>query len=308
MKFQLECEVESLMKLPQPVLAEWDGKQLMFAANDQGYLARVTITAPVRDPTAIRTSAANAQNGTLVVKVSSEPGLTEELIKDLQAVESIFGYQFNLTRIAWRFAKVNILCDTPEEKEQVEVTNWCIKTEICDIPTEFDANQFHAAIESALRCRDLASTMAFYREGLNDLRDLRYINAFFNFYFVLEGLYSNGKWKTDAVKVEFKRSKILVHAISYAIQKGIPRPWRLDRPDVLAMLNKMRKKLDVDGVIHLLAYTRGDLHHFAKNSKTVKASPLTQDNYESLSRFTMEICRVALFEEMNARTSVPASA
>jgi hypothetical protein len=27
-------------------------------------------------------------------------------------------------------------------------------------------------------------------EGLNDLRDLRYINAFLSFYFVLEGMYS----------------------------------------------------------------------------------------------------------------------
>jgi len=306
MKFQLECEVDSLMKLPQPVLAEWDGKQLMFTANDQGYLARVTITAPVKDPSAIRTSAANdPRNKTLVVTVSSELGLTEELLLDLQAVESTFGYFFNLRRISWRFAKVNIICEAPEEEAQVGVTNWLLKTEILDIPTEFDADRFHAALDGALKARDLASTMAFYREGLNDLRDLRYINAFFNFYFVLEGMYSGGKWKTDAVKSEFKKSKILGDAINRAIQKGIPRPWRLDRPDVLKMLDRVHKKLDVDGIVHLLVHTRGDLHHFAKDSKTLKTSPLSQDEYESLSRFSMEICRFALSEEMNARISTP---
>lgn len=55
--------------------------------------------------------------------------------------------------------------------------------------------------------------LSFYRKGCIDIEDMRYIDSIYDFYFVLETLFSGGKTKNSAVKEEFLRSAEVLAAI-----------------------------------------------------------------------------------------------
>ena len=64
--------------------------------------------------------------------------------------------------------------------------------------------------------------MSFWREGSNDFEEGHFINAFYNFYFVLEGMYADGKFKTDPVVAEFKKSAELRQSLGRFVNTGSP--------------------------------------------------------------------------------------
>jgi hypothetical protein len=49
--------------------------------------------------------------------------------------------------------------------------------------------------------------MSFYREAKAEFSIGRYINAYINFYLVIEGLFANGKWDTNGVIRELTNSQ-----------------------------------------------------------------------------------------------------
>jgi hypothetical protein len=69
-----------------------------------------------------------------------------------------------------------------------------------------DMMSFSTMLHIAYFARDLSETMAFCREGISDINTFRYITAFFSFYFVIEGLYANGKWRLNEVTAEYLKS------------------------------------------------------------------------------------------------------
>jgi len=68
---------------------------------------------------------------------------------------------------------------------------------------------------------------------------------------------------------------MLVEAIENAIAEGFPRAMGED-VGVIERLQKINKPCDVDGLIHLLVHTRGDLHHYAGTKKKATGSPFDE--------------------------------
>jgi len=101
-----------------------------------------------------------------------------------------------------------------------------------------------------------------------------YIEAYYDFYFVLETLYGSGKTKNSAIEKEFLSSKELMSAISAVkcdseLIKGIKATQREE------FVEKYKDK-PVDDIIRKLISLRGFLHH--QNPKHPDA--WTPDNQE----------------------------
>jgi hypothetical protein len=302
MKYRLACSVESFMRLPNPLGVNWCGKEVTLIPNAEGWFSEIRIAAQAPDPALFSASVPvdpETQKGSLSIQLDG--ALHEELLSDLQTIESFLGYYFNLRRINWRDVWAEVICETPEEESRNQIKRWRATPEVFAIPSEYDTKRFQTVLSAAARCKDLTATLAFYRQGESDMGDMRFISAFFNFFFVLEGSYSNGKTKTRQVEHEFRRSKILRGAIEKALQQSLPKLWRQDRPDIAAMLKHINKPCDVDGIIHLLVWSRGDLHHFVSHPNILKGSPLTDDYYEALAALAGRICKIAIFDEVSAR-------
>jgi hypothetical protein len=57
----------------------------------------------------------------------------------------------------------------------------------------------------------------------------------------------------------------------------------------------------VDGIIHLLVWLRGDLHHFVNNPKKLTGSPFTHQRYHIVAWFIHDICTSVLSDEILSR-------
>ncbi len=131
----------------------------------------------------------------------------------------------------------------------------------------------------------------------------RYITAFFSYYFILEGLYANGHFRSREVRAEFAKSAVLAAAIEEVMKLPIySRPARIGQvmsiDDFLKVISKRRT---VEGIIHMMVWFRGDLHHFVNNPKKLEGSPFTHQRYEVLASFTRDVSLHVLMHEILAR-------
>jgi hypothetical protein len=100
--------------------------------------------------------------------------------------------------------------------------------------------------------------LSFCRKGLWDLKERRFIEAFYDFYFMLETLFAQGHSRTKVVKELFKGSPTLRAAVERALNayEREPKTAELKR----AFRQKYHRR-SVDQVIDHLVNLRGFLHH-----------------------------------------------
>jgi hypothetical protein len=299
MRYALDCAVESKVVFRQKSTVSWGKKTVYFERDDAtGILNRIRIEGPVADDDKITARIETLPNGMTRLNETGGGRVHRELVADLQSLESVFAYYYNLSRIHWESPTRIIIPETPEEEVQIEFNNTKYSHQPPDPTMEVDLDTFPMMVQFSLKCKHLASPLAFHREGGTDMKNMRYITAYFSYYFVLEGLYANGKWKSDAVKAEFKRSRILKNAIQQCIDHGFPKPSMGHIYTVESLLASKGKKVTPDNMIWLLVETRGDLHHFVNSPTKPSGTPFTHDRYEVLALIIGKISHLVLLEEI----------
>jgi hypothetical protein len=301
MKYGLECPVTSRLKLPGEHTVSDSEQTITFTPNASGVLAQIKVIAPVRNPASFKTyKVIDTEHKTFSVHVDRDEELHKRLMSLIQSVESVLGFYFDLSDIHWNKAEAFVEPESEEEAKQLEVVRWFMTQDIGGAKQEISLAQLDLAVVTAKRTADLTTTLAFHREGSKDMRGLRYISAFFSFYFVLEGLFGNGKTKNDAVRAEFKRSPWLVAAIQGMIDRGLPPSYGEDE-GILERLRRMNKPCTPDSIIDLLVSTRGDVHHNVGNPKRPGSSPLIVAKFQTFSMFCMNLCQIILHQEIEDR-------
>ncbi|MBZ5678022.1 MAG: hypothetical protein LAP61_27575 [Acidobacteriia bacterium] len=284
-------------------MAWFNGKRLTIQCDNEGFASKIRIEGAV---------AADDMIAKLVIQEPGKPlhfhsaggnKIREELETELKLIESTLGVFFRIGRIRWEEAMSIAIPETPSEESQIQWNNLSVTREPDDPARAPTLEDLSVILHMGYHARDLATTMSFFREGDMDLRTHRYISAFFSFYFVLEGLYGNGQFGGKEVRAEFGKSVVLTDAIEHVLTlPGFRGPAKFK--DVLSidhLLKLVSKDRDVEGIIHMLVWTRGDLHHFVNNPKKLTGSPFTHRRYEPLASFAHDICLNVLMHEIQAR-------
>src|SRR5579872_2722335 len=305
MRCTLECSVEGKLRLPGEIDTAWfNGKRLIINRDKDGFANLIRIEGKVAPDDMISMKVIQEAGKPLHFDGRGGEKIREELEDELQLLESTLGVFFHITRVRWEHATSIAIPETPEEEAQVQWNNLSVKPDGVEPPVrEPTLEDFECTLHMGYHARELATIMSFFREGDFDLRILRYISAFYSFYFVLEGLYANGKFGNKEVRAEFKKSKILVDAIAHVITLPLYiRPPRIKGVITIDEFLKMvQQPRTVDGVIHMLTWVRGDVHHFVNNPNKPTASPFTHHRYELLASFTHDICLHVLMHEILSR-------
>jgi hypothetical protein len=138
---------------------------------------------------------------------------------------------------------------------------------------------FVTLVGIGLKARDITVVTSFWREGENDWVAGKFINAFFNYYFALEGLYGNKKTKNKQIEEE------VLHSLGLLAQ--IERFNKGQHPlEHLKQLGKMLNAAELpisEELIGFLLSTRGRLHHFQNNPNREQGSPIVHDKYEGIA-------------------------
>jgi len=277
MKYGLRCAVTSKIRLARKQICKWDDFEIEIDTNVDGFFAHISVVANGQDVGKCETTHASfGGTSTTAVTLRRNEELHRRLLHTLQSVESFLALYADLENIHWNSVEAFFEPESDGEARPKQIAVQ-ITPDFYIPEIRFEHHEMDWLIAKASRCRSLATTLSFYREGLNDVRQRRNISAFFNFYFVLEGFYANGKFHTKDVLREFKRSTILTTAIREVIKAGF-HPSMDEDEGILDWLRRIAKPCDVDGIINLLVTARGELHHYA-GPKVSKGSPLTNERF-----------------------------
>jgi hypothetical protein len=140
----------------------------------------------------------------------------------------------------------------------------------------------------------LTVPMSFYREGLNEYRGQRYITSFFNFYFIVEGLFGRGKTKNYQIEHEFKKSAGLRWAVEETLE-NLRNEHQQIWKRLTEELARAGRSLDTDGAIEYLVSTRGRLHHFTHNPNRIEGTPFTDPGFEPIAELARGLATCGIF-------------
>lgn len=297
MKLSLECKVESMIIIHKTIEIENEEKLYVFYPNKEGFLSKLKIISPVSYPEKFYSTITPTPNSKSVAHfdIKEDEELMDSIRKEFQELESDLSFTSggSLKKIHWDNLKSELICETEEEKKKANIIGVKVEKNKYPVPIiKMDESTLRSIVTSKADYTPLIIPKAFFREGLNDFHSFRYINAFYNFYFILEGLYGNGKSKNKAVEWEFKKSKDFCEFVEWSINNIKNSPRHLNK--ITQMLKQRNKSLNVEGIIHLLAKTRGALHHFVNIPHKIQGTPFNHKEFESIAWITMGLAARAI--------------
>lgn len=140
--------------------------------------------------------------------------------------------------------------------------------------------------------------LEYYRRGAEDLAHARYIEAIYDFYFVIEFLFADGKFTKHAVREAMLASPEAKRVIAEA-QRASAADIR-DHPADLARYNSRYRNRTVEEVIDSLTDLRGLLHHQSQTRKQ-NWHPAMPDEFKVDAYF---LCAAAHSAVLNLSTSL----
>ena len=131
----------------------------------------------------------------------------------------------------------------------------------------------------------------FFRRGKKDMLEQRYIDAIYDFFFVLETLFGNGKFHKSALEKEFNVAVELVDAISYLkLQANDPMFFPSELKD---SYQERMGKTSVEEFISEIIELRGYLHHHTLKRQGIW-HPANQRKYHLDCIIVLNICQYIL--------------
>ncbi len=290
MKLGIKCKIEANTFIGHSVLnTEIDGKEYSLIPNDSGLLSEIIIKTKSPDidkqiakisPVAYPSPAKHA----LTIQLSEKD--IDEVRKLLQDIESSLSFSANLKKIYWEEPEYMFIPETEEERRNINVMSFQkVNKGYSEATAILTIHDFTDMINNRSKYQFLTTVKAFHREGIREYNSFRYINAYYNFYFVIEDLYASGKTKNYEVENELKRDESFREIVEWMMNNKNIKDMHL--VNIKRFLAEEHKTYDVDGLIELIVRVRGNLHHFSSKSSKRKGTPLNQNDFESMAFFLM---------------------
>lgn len=225
-----------------------------------------------------------------ILELHSKNPHHKELVSILQFIEAFGNYFFGITQIDWSQAEWEWVAENKKEEEEINVPSANLKNHYNETHKEFSLELVTKLLQKRNDLAYLIIPLSFYREGCNDFNSFRYVNAYMNFYFYLEGLYGGGNTKNSAIEKKFKESKHIKLAVRKMIDHLKKSEYSKHLKQLQIFLKSEQCKLSVNGIIELIIRIRGNVHHFSIRSSKFQGNPLNQEAFESPAYLIMGLC------------------
>lgn len=237
--------------------------------------------------------------------------IVEEMRATLQGVEGFGSLFLGIQKIDWETPEIHWTPENDLERDAVALLSISSNREYAPDVVLLDEKSIRNVAEMCQKAPRLIIPMAFYREGSNEYRSFRYINAFYNWYFVLEDLYGKGRTKNKDVENALLSSPVLTQAVDFAVREFKQKSYERHRASVEMELTSRRLRLESRDIVRHLVWTRGRLHHFSQRNPQARAIPFFHREFESIAFFLMIVAMNCVFKEMGYEMpigrSLPAS-
>ncbi len=197
-------------------------------------------------------------------------------VRGLEAILSLFG----VTSIDTEDWEIQYIPENDDESKSLPITKFSQRTEkiapAIDIPLghEILSNAVAASVHAELS--NLSFPLSFFRKGRISMLEGRFIRAYYDFYFVLETLYGNGKYNNAAVKAEFKNSPILRAAAKDALDFA---EKNYSSQETRKAFVERFQNLTEDSLLEYMVDKRGFLHHHTARRRGIW-HPAQEEDWE----------------------------
>lgn len=217
------------------------------------------------------------------------PWIKREL-RSLQGLLSVFGFD----SIELDHPSIQWIPETQEESEALKLgafsTNRSPLPDHEIPPVSFDL--VARAVMASAAATEIEIPLNFFRRGMLDLRDRQFIEAFYDFFFVVEHLYAKGKFHKAAVVEEFRHSAVLCSFTKEVITDA--NSMLRHEMVVRTEFEKTYALMTPAEALNRLVELRGQLHHQTPKRRD-NWHPEDQSRYELDALFLQAICHKALF-------------
>ena len=287
MKCCYTFNIEGNLKPSHDVIIPFGNWEYSFEIQD-GFIRKLSVTVP--NFPIENTPQITPQNSGRVkahINIPLDPYLffIQEEVRTLEGLLSLYG----IHQIDTEHPKIKWLPENDEEKKKLQMyefkTSYTEPDQNKFIPLPFDI--IARSIIASKEAKQIQIPLSFFRKGSIDVYERRFIEAIYDFYFMLETCYGNGKTKNYAIKKEFEKSEELKKSINKVIQD---KNSRLSKdPKFSKIYEKNYSAKTAEEIISHLVELRGFLHHHSLKRKDIW-HPEQQKEYEIDATFLQRLC------------------
>lgn len=261
-----------------------------FATDDSGRLVGIEVIAHVEHPERFASKWGFSHN-VLRMDMRRDEDLYQQVISELQALESFAAFRLNITKFNWEFAQYEVIPESDEEARIAGIFKgpqfYPIQRK--DSPAIAAAQDIEAIVLDAGRYSELTTLVSYWREGMNDMRTARYVNAFVQFYFILEGEFADGEYRSKEIRARFRASQEFTDMVEEVL-KSLPTDEPMYHAQLLRMMNrKTAKTMSVEDILVMLTRARRECQHFKQGEEKAYATPLRHLDYEAVAYTTLRL-------------------
>ena len=190
---------------------------------------------------------------------SPEWDAIREEIQTIEGLLSIYG----LDSIDTENLERCYIPDNESEAQCLQANNFQVSRQ--PLPdSAFPLSAFDVIARSVLAANELRvlqAALGFFRKGRIDMQGARFIDAFYDFFFVIETLFADGKSRASAMADAFRGSPVLLTATREALAGEGLRQLLRNRAHLNARFVEKYLRPDPLDALGALIETRGFLHH-----------------------------------------------
>lgn len=283
MKLQLSFNVKSTMFLDDHWPISVNGVIYSFNVNKDGFLEGISATISNVHPDELPTFTHSTEDATPHIHIPLNrhyPFISHDL-KVFQGIASPYGaLEIDVARPEYEWIPEN-----DEDKNKLKLNNF--KSQQAPLAPRMGASfdVVARALIASGRLPEYELPLSFFRRGVQDYHNDDYRLAFYNYYFFLESMYGEGKFKQRDLTKIFGKNIELMKAVAKARIETIGMRI-VDRNPFFKMLAETDDPQTVMGKTIL---RRGESHHHSvKNPRAWH--PDNQDAFQTESVFLHLVC------------------
>jgi hypothetical protein len=259
MKLTYRFRVKGTLRLNESRSLNHLGRVFLFELGCQQEVTHLSVTIPIS--LSELPSFSHANPGQTARLNLTSPGLLElrPLIRSLEGMLSLYGVE----SINMREPELVWVPESADERRSMSLFRFSVKREeraLSDHPVlDFAyAGQAIAGLEKLVKHE---VPMYFYRKGRQDLVEGYFIDAFYDFFLIIESLFANGNFRKTGMKQAFRANQSLQAAIATTLVSKELNGLLEFRPHVrAAYVETYQGRAPGDATDHLVEL-RGFLHH-----------------------------------------------
>ena len=296
MRFGVKCKVDATTEIgKEPLQVSLNGMDFTLVPSEDGLLSELVVIVRVGNHNSF-ISYVDPSSGLFV---DYDRQIYDNLIEMVQYLEATLSFGLGVTKIDWDEPKLVYIPESEEEARKINVQDLTVHHHYPEPQRiRLTAGAFKAIVQQKSKEESLKIVKLFHREGVREFDSLRYIQAYYNFYFILEDLYGEGKTQNRDIEQKLKSNQTLRTIIQQALDTAI-KPHGNHLQNIQNFLREENMSFNVDGIIELIVRVRGQLHHYSRKSTKRKGTPLNQRDFESMAFLLMGISVQSIIHTMS---------